>query len=86
MALGYKSRRRWSLIVLVVGLPAYIALAWWVTSLLPERPPVLLELAVYVGLGVLWALPLRFVFLGVGREDPDATPPRTPAKREDPKP
>nr|MDA3888989.1 DUF2842 domain-containing protein [Allgaiera sp.] len=47
MALGYKSRRRWSLIVLVVGLPAYIALAWWATSLLPDRPPVLLELAVY---------------------------------------
>lgn len=86
MALDYKTRRRWSLIVLVVGLPAYIALAWWVTSLLPQRPPVLLELAVYVGLGVLWALPLRFVFLGVGREDPDAPPPRAAAKREDPKP
>ena len=32
MALSYKARRRWSLFILVIGLPAYIALAWWITS------------------------------------------------------
>jgi hypothetical protein len=37
-----------------------------------ERPGVLVELAVFVGLGFLWMLPLRFVFLGVGRDDPAA--------------
>lgn len=81
MALSYKSRRRWSLILLGVGLPAYIALAWWLTSLLPERPPVLLELAIYVALGIVWALPFRFVFLGVGRADPDAPEPEPEHRR-----
>ena len=37
-----------------------------------ERPGPLVELAVYVGLGILWALPFRFVFLGVARDDPGA--------------
>lgn len=74
MALGYKARRRLSILILVVGLPLYIALAAVLVSLL-ERPPVLVELGIYVALGVLWALPLRWVFLGVGRADPDAPPP-----------
>jgi len=39
------------------------------------RPPLLLELGLYILLGVLWALPFKFVFKGVGKEDPDATPP-----------
>jgi hypothetical protein len=38
-----------------------------------ERPGVLVELAVFVGLGFLWMLPLRFVFLGVGRDDNEAS-------------
>ena len=71
MALSYKARRRWSLAVLVIGLPVYIVAAVTVLTLL-DRPPFWIELAVYVGLGVLWALPLRFVFLGVGKADPDA--------------
>lgn len=71
MALSYKARRRWSLFILVVGLPAYIALAWYVLSLM-DRPPLLVELAVYIVLGVLWALPFKFVFKGVGQADPDA--------------
>ena len=39
-----------------------------------DRPPILVELLVYVGLGVLWALPFKFVFRGVGQADPDAPP------------
>lgn len=74
MALSYTARRRWSLVILLVGLPLYIAAAWWVTSLFPERPSLWVELGVYVVLGFLWALPFRFVFLGVGQEDPDAAP------------
>ncbi|MEC7300698.1 MAG: DUF2842 domain-containing protein, partial [Pseudomonadota bacterium] len=27
---------------------------------------------IYIGLGVLWALPFKFVFKGVGQADPDA--------------
>jgi hypothetical protein len=29
------------------------------------------ELAIYVGLGFLWALPFRRIFLGVGKADPN---------------
>jgi hypothetical protein len=71
MALSYKARRRWSLFILVIGLPAYIALAWWITSLF-ERPSIWVEFAVYVVLGIVWALPLKAVFKGVGQADPDA--------------
>ena len=71
MALSYKTRRRLSLLVLVVGLPAYIGVAWWLASLV-DPASVWLELALYLVLGVLWALPLKSVFKGVGQPDPDA--------------
>ncbi len=71
MALSYKTRRRLSLLFLVVGLPAYIVLAWFVVNLF-DRPSVIVELLVYVVLGVVWALPLRAVFRGIGKPDPDA--------------
>ncbi|PWK60722.1 DUF2842 domain-containing protein [Roseicyclus mahoneyensis] len=71
MALSYKSRRRLSLLILFFGLPAYIALAWWIVSLF-ERPSLWIELAIYIGLGVIWAIPLKAVFKGVGQADPDA--------------
>ena len=73
MALSYKTRRRLSLVILIFGLPAYIALAWWIMSLF-ERPSIWLELGIYTILGVLWALPLKAVFKGVGQADPDAPP------------
>ena len=71
MALSYKSRRRLSLIFLFFGLPAYIAMAWWIMSLF-DRPSLWLELAIYTALGVIWAVPLKAVFKGVGQADPDA--------------
>ncbi|MEX5726998.1 hypothetical protein Ga0609869_000351 [Rhodovulum iodosum] len=71
MPLSYKARRRWSLIILLIGLPAYIVLAVTVMSWL-DRPPFLVELGVYLVLGLVWALPFRFVFRGVGRADPGA--------------
>ena len=71
MALGYKTRRRLSLLVLLVGLPLYIVVAVTVVNWL-DRPPIWMELLVYVGLGFLWMMPLRSVFLGVGQADPDA--------------
>jgi uncharacterized protein (DUF983 family) len=73
MALTYKTRRRLSLLILLVGMPAYIGLAWWVMSLF-ERPGIWLEFAIYLVLGILWALPLKAVFKGVGQADPDAKP------------
>jgi hypothetical protein len=71
MALSYKARRRWALVILLVGLPLYIVAAVNVIDLF-ERPSVLVELAVYVALGFLWALPFRFIFRGIGQADPDA--------------
>jgi uncharacterized protein (DUF983 family) len=73
MALSYKTRRRLSLVILIFGLPAYIALAWFIMSLF-ERPSIWLELGIYTVLGILWALPLKAVFKGVGQADPDAPP------------
>jgi hypothetical protein len=67
--MSYKSRKRWSLLLLVVGLPAYIVVAVTLVGLLP-RPSFLLELLIYLGLGVIWALPFKFLFKGIGQEDP----------------
>jgi membrane protein implicated in regulation of membrane protease activity len=70
MALGYKARRRWSLVILLIGLPLYVVAAVNVIDLF-DRPPFWVELAVYVILGFLWAMPFKYVFKGVGKEDPD---------------
>ena len=57
-------------LLLLIGLPVYIVAVVTVVNWL-DRPPIWLELLVYIGLGVLWALPFKFVFRGVGKEDPD---------------
>jgi Protein of unknown function (DUF2842) len=75
MALGYKMRRRLSLLVLLVGLPAYIVAAVTLVGLI-DRPSFLLELAIYLALGFVWILPLRAVFRGVGQPDPDQDDPQ----------
>lgn len=69
MAMSYKSRKRWSLLLLIVGLPLYIVVAVTLVDLLP-RPSFLLELLIYLGLGIVWALPFKFLFKGIGQEDP----------------
>ncbi len=71
MALSYKARKRWSLLLLVIGLPLYIVVAVTLVGLLP-RPSFLLELGIYLGLGILWALPFKFLFKGIGQAEPDA--------------
>ena len=71
MALSYKARRIWSAIILMVGLPIYIIAAVNIVDLF-ERPSLWVEFGVYLGLGILWAIPLKAVFKGVGQADPDA--------------
>ncbi|MCI5111769.1 MAG: DUF2842 domain-containing protein [Marivita sp.] len=71
MALSYKARKRWALVILLVGMPAYVVACVTVINWL-ERPSFLVELLVYVVLGILWALPFKFVFKGIGQPDPDA--------------
>ena len=69
MELSYKARRRWALVILLVGMPAYVVAAITVIGLL-ERPSFLVELAVYAVLGFIWIIPFRFVFRGIGQADP----------------
>ncbi|WP_208348559.1 DUF2842 domain-containing protein [Pseudaestuariivita rosea] len=78
MPLSYKTRKRLSLFILVVGIPAYIVICVSIINwLYPDPltlPPWWAQLLVYVTLGVVWAFPLKFIFKGIGREDPDAPP------------
>ncbi len=75
----YKARKKLALFVLVVGLPIYIIIAASVMSYMLNqevRFPLIVELVVYIGLGIGWAFPLKWVFQGIGQPDPDA--PRQP--------
>ncbi|WP_299705203.1 DUF2842 domain-containing protein [uncultured Tateyamaria sp.] len=71
MALRYKTRKWLALLILIVALPLYIVAAVSIVGLF-DRPPILVELLIYVGLGIIWAFPLKFVFKGIGQPDPDA--------------
>ena len=68
--MSYRLRRILSLIILLVALPAYIVVAVTVVNLI-ERPSIFVELLIYVLLGILWAIPFKFVFKGIGQPDPD---------------
>lgn len=68
--LSYKARRRWSLVILLLGLPVYVVSAVTISNLL-DRPPLLGELAIYTVLGVLWAFPFKYIFRGIGQANPD---------------
>lgn len=72
MTIGYKNRRRISLILLLVGLPIYIIFAINLVALF-ERPSILVELLIYLVLGIIWAFPFKFIFKGIGQADPDQT-------------
>lgn len=71
MALSWRARRRWALVILLVGLPVYVVAAVTLVNWM-DRPPLALEIGMYVGLGFLWALPFRFIFRGTARPDPAA--------------
>lgn len=71
MPLSYKARKRWSLVVLLIGLPAYVVAAVSLVNWI-DRPSIWVELLIYVGLGFVWIVPLKRVFIGVGQPDPDA--------------
>ena len=71
MALSYKARRRWSLFILLIGMPVYIIIAVNLVALLPELSKIV-EFIMYVVLGIAWIIPFKFVFMGIGQEEPDA--------------
>ena len=70
MPLSWKARRRWSIFILVVAVPLYIVVVVNVLALF-DRPPFWLELLIYIVLGIVWALPLKAVFKGVGQMPPE---------------
>ena len=73
MALSYKARKRWSLLILLVGMPIYVVVAVNLIDKI-DRLPIWAEVPAYLLLGVAWILPFKSVFLGVGQPDPDAAP------------
>lgn len=81
MALSQKTRKRLSILVLVVGLPVYILVAVKLVSLIP-RQNIVLEFAIYVVLGVAWIFPLKGLFLGVDTPDPTVDPDSYPKNPE----
>lgn len=67
-----KTRKRWSLLILLIGLPAYIIVAVTLVNWMDARwgrQPIYIEVLVYVALGVIWALPCRKIFTGIGKEE-----------------
>ncbi len=65
-----KTRKRLSILILVVLMPLYVVAAVTLMNWLDlrfGRQPIWIELAIYVGLGVIWALPFKRVFRGVGK-------------------
>jgi Protein of unknown function (DUF2842) len=69
--LSYRARKRLALLALAVGLPLYIVAAVTIVGRF-ERPGILTELLIYLVLGIIWALPLRAIFRGVGKAEPGA--------------
>ncbi len=65
-----KTRKRWSLVLLLVWLPIWVVIAVSLMNWLDARfgrMPIWAEVPVYFGLAIVWALPFRRVFRGVGR-------------------
>ena len=63
----YKLKRLCVLLVLLLWLPFYIIL---VLNLLAyfERPNLIVELLIYVVVGVFWAWPFKALFKGIGQQ------------------
>ncbi len=72
---SHKTKKRLALLILIVGLPIYIVVASSLVTWL-GRPPILVELLIYIVLGIVWALPFKWVFLGVGQEAQDQNDPQ----------
>jgi predicted membrane channel-forming protein YqfA (hemolysin III family) len=68
--MNLKTRKRLSLLILVVGMPLYVVVAVTLVNWMDVRfgrQPILVEVGVYVLLGFLWILPFKRVFSGIGR-------------------
>lgn len=68
--LSMKAKKRWSLVVLLIGLPLWIIVAVNIVALF-DRPPIWLEFLIFVALGVVWILPFKKLFTGIGAMPPE---------------
>lgn len=67
-----KTRKRLSLLVLLIGLPAYIIVAVTLVNWMDAkwgRQPIWIEVVIYIVLGIVWILPMKRIFTGIGREE-----------------
>ena len=64
---SYRLKKFLAILVLLLWLPFYIVLVLNILALF-ERPSLVIELLVYVIAGVLWALPFKALFKGVGQQ------------------
>ena len=69
MKIKYKTRRVLSLLILLFGLPVYVICVVTGMAFFPNVPA-FLELFLYVCFGVAWVFPVKFVFKGIGQNDP----------------
>lgn len=70
--MNLKTRKRWTLVILLIGLPLYIVAAVTLVNWLDARfgrQPIWVELIVYIGLGLIWAFPFKRIFTGVGKDE-----------------
>lgn len=66
-----KTRKRLTLLVLVLGLPAYIIVAVTLVNWMDRtwgRQPIWIELLVYIILGIIWIMPFKRLFTGIGKD------------------
>ena len=75
MALSYKARRRWALVILLIGMPIYVVVAVSIANRVGVSDlPRFVQFVIYVALGIGWVFPLKPIFLGIGQADPDVDP------------
>ena len=61
-----RTKRLFASVILFLWIPVYCLIAARMVSML-DRPPFLVELAIYIVLGCLWVFPLKPIFKGIGR-------------------
>ena len=81
MSLSHRQKKAVALLILCIGLPVYVGAALWIVSLF-ERPHMLVEFGIYALAGVLWALPFKSLFRGIGAADPNQPSAEARAKEE----
>lgn len=70
--MNLKTRKRLSLLILIIGLPGYIAVAWMLLAYVNDRwgrLPIWAEGLLVMFLGIVWILPFRRVFSGIGKSE-----------------